>query len=173
MLFLRLSLTPCGFSLVSWGLSASRGFLLRIPSFSTPLSLLYPSFWPIKPLCLLLSRLLWVSRGANFISLISLLTFRMLINALCWLLLLSVLTPSSWSQMLPVCCLTLRRHPPSSPSKLWLMLLPTGLGLAAVDLAWLVLRLVLLRLAVAVRTLAPLPMDPRGYVSILRLLLRL
>ena len=49
------------------------------------------------------------------------------------------------------------------------MLLPTGLGLAAVDLA----RLVLLRLAVAVGTLAPLPVDPRGYVSILRLLLRL
>ena len=68
MLFLRLSLAQCGSSLVAWGLSASRGFLLRIPSFSTPLSLHYPSVWPIKPLCLLLSRLLWVSRGVIFIS---------------------------------------------------------------------------------------------------------
>ena len=75
-----------------WLLSGLLGFV-RLQGFSpsdsqffNTLSLRYPSVWPIKPLCLLLSRLLWVSRGVNFISLISLLTFRTLINALCLLL---------------------------------------------------------------------------------------
>ena len=157
-----------------WLLSGLLGFV-RLQGFSPSDSQLFNTLVSSLSKCLAhqafvsASLTAFVSRGANFISLISLLTFRMLINALCWWLLLSVLTPSSWSQMLHACCLTLRRHPPSSPSRLWLMLLPTGLGLAAVDLA----RLVLLRLAVAVGTLAPLPVDPRGCVLILRLLLRL
>ena len=53
------------------------------------------------------------------------------------------------------------------------MLLPTSQGLAAVGLALLVLQLGLLRLDVAVGTQALLPVAPRGFVSILRLLLLL
>ena len=53
------------------------------------------------------------------------------------------------------------------------MLLPTSQGLAAVGLALLVLQLGLLRLGVVAGTQALQPMAPRGFASILRLLLLL